>query len=280
VRERGGVDVVGGGGHVRPDDARPATYARQVGIVEDVLAEIDAAFAAAPRPSDDALLHDDCFDDNDIAGLYRFDHWRDVPDAVVSYEYAALSFLSPAGYRHFIPAYMSFALRELDSGENAVDSTIRSLGLDDWSDERMRAFTRSKWSLLDGAQRAAVLSFLRAVAALDDERDEDVARALPSWDGTDDGSADTPEAVAARAALAEADEAAVEAWFAEIDARDAYALGELELMDVLRVGARRYAVMATTLDGAYFTAVVELGDDGQLAILSDTVVRLPGLDDD
>jgi hypothetical protein len=34
-------------------------------------------------------------------------------------------------------------------------------------------------------------------------------------------------------------------------------------MDVLRVGARRYAVMATTLDGAYFTAVVELGDDGR-----------------
>jgi predicted ABC-type ATPase len=47
VRKRGGADVVGGGGHEVPDDARPAPYARRVGIVEDVLAQIDAAFVHA-----------------------------------------------------------------------------------------------------------------------------------------------------------------------------------------------------------------------------------------
>jgi hypothetical protein len=251
-----------------------------VGIAEDALAEIDAAFAAAPRPPDDALLHDDCFDDNDIAGLYAFEHWRDVPDDVVRDEYAALSFLSPAGYRHFIAAYMSFALRHLDSGAAVVDSTIWSLALNDWSDERMRAFTRSKWSEFDDAQRAAVLSFLRAVASLDDERAGDVAGALPAWDGSDDGAGDTPEAVAARAAIAQAGEAAVEAWFDEVNARDEYALGELELMDVRRVGARRYALIAATLDGRFFSAFVELGDDAQVASVSHDVVALPGLDDD
>jgi hypothetical protein len=250
-----------------------------VGIAEDALAAIDAAFAGAPRPSDEALLHDDCFDDNDIVALYAFEHWRDVPDDVVRSEYAALSFLSPAGYRHFIAAYMSFALRHLGSGDAAVDSTIWSLGLDDYSDERMRAFTRSKWSDLDDAQRAAVLSFLRAVA-LDGEYAGDVARALPAWDGSDDGAGDTPAAVAERAAAAEAGEATVEAWFEGVNARDEFALGELELEDVRRAGARRYALLATTLDGRFFSAVVELGDDGQVASVSHSVMSLPGLDDD
>lgn len=230
-----------------------------MGIVDDVLTQIDAAFAAAPRPSDDDLLHDDCYDDNDIAALYAYADWRDVPDEVVAYEYAALSFLSPAGYRHFIPAYMSFALRHLDSGENSVDSTISSLGLDEWSDERMRAFTRSKWTGLDGAQRAAVLAFLHAVRSLDDERDADVARALPAWDGTDDGAGDTPEAVAARAADTAAGTETARAWFEELGARE-----ELELVDIRRVGARRYAVVASKPGGAFVHALVELGDDGEI----------------
>jgi hypothetical protein len=239
-----------------------------VGIVEDALAQIDAAFAAAPRPSDDALLHEDCFDDNDIAALYAFAHWRDVPDEVVVREYAALSFLSPAGYRQFIPAYMRFSLRHLDGGDAAVDSTIWSLGLDDYSDERMRAFTRSKWGELDAAQRAAVLAFLRAVGSLGCGREQDVARALPFWDGSDDGAGDSAAAVAARAEEAAAGRATVEAWFAQVEARDEYGLGALELMDIRRVGERRYAVVAAMADGAFFSAVVELGDDGRVASVS------------
>jgi hypothetical protein len=42
-------------------------------------------------------------------------------------EYAALSFPSPDGFRHFIPAYMGFTLRHLEGGAVAVDSTIWSL---------------------------------------------------------------------------------------------------------------------------------------------------------
>ena len=41
-------------------------------------------------------------------------------------ENAALSFLSPDGFRHFIPAYMGFTLRHLESGAAAVDSPIWS----------------------------------------------------------------------------------------------------------------------------------------------------------
>jgi hypothetical protein len=54
-------------------------------------------------------------------------------------EYAALSFLSPAGFRHFIPAYMRFTLRRLGSGAAAVNSTIWSLSPDFYADEAEQA---------------------------------------------------------------------------------------------------------------------------------------------
>jgi hypothetical protein len=99
-----------------------------------------------------------------------------LSDEMVEREYAALSFLSPAGFRHFIPAYMGFALRRLGSGAAAVDSTIWSLSPDSNPTEELREFARSKLALLDRPQRAAVVAFLEAAA-----EHEDARRALAWW---------------------------------------------------------------------------------------------------
>jgi hypothetical protein len=136
--------------------------------LEQALATIEAAFADAPRPPDGELLHERCYDDNDIAALYGVAHWRELDDATVEREYAALSFLSPAGFRHFIPAYLRFALRHLDSGAAAVDSTIWSLSPDRFDDPDLRAFARSKLEPLDERQRGAAVAFLEAVRDLGD----------------------------------------------------------------------------------------------------------------
>jgi len=66
--------------------------------LQQALDAIGAAFGDAPRPADAELLHERCFDDNDIAALYGVEHWRVLPDDVVEREYAALSFLSPAAW--------------------------------------------------------------------------------------------------------------------------------------------------------------------------------------
>src|SRR5215211_6132295 len=137
-------------------------------VLHETLAAIDAAFAGAPRPPDGELLHERCFDDNDIVALYGVAHWRELPDAVVEREYAALSFLSPAGFRHFIPAYMGFTLRNLGTGAAAVDSTIWSLEPDRYDDPALRDFARSKLEPLDTGQRAAAVAFLQAVRTLGD----------------------------------------------------------------------------------------------------------------
>ena len=138
-------------------------------MLEATLATIEAAFDDAPRPPDGELLHERCFDDNDIAALYAVAHWRELDDATIEREYAALSFLSPAGFRHFIPAYLRFALRHLDTGAAAVDSTIWSLSPPRYDDPGLQAFTESKLEPLDERQRAAAVAFLDAVCELGDD---------------------------------------------------------------------------------------------------------------
>ncbi len=150
--------------------------------MERVLAQIDAAFGDAPRPSDDDLLHERCMDDNDIVRLYPVGHWREMPDELVETEYAALSFLSPDGFRHFIPAYMGFALRHHGSGAAAVDSTIWSLAQVFYADAGLQDFVASKLAPLDESQRAAVVAFLEAVSELGDDYLADQAgKALSYW---------------------------------------------------------------------------------------------------
>jgi hypothetical protein len=150
--------------------------------VRRTLAQIEEAFADAPRPPNDELLHERCMDDNDIVHLYPVDHWREMPDDLVESEYAALSFLSPAGFRHFIPAYMGFALRHLASGAAAVDSTIWSLAPVFYDDAGIQEFVVSKLASLTESQRASVVAFLNAVRELgDDYVAEQATQALSYW---------------------------------------------------------------------------------------------------
>jgi hypothetical protein len=151
--------------------------------IEQVLALIDTGFAEVPRPPDEDLLHERCMDDNDIRALYAVAHWRDMPDSLVESEYAALSFLSPSGFRHFVAAYLRFALTNLESGAAAVDSTIWSLSPEFYDGQELREFVASKLVALDDGQRAAVIAFLEAVQAAGDEQDRGYAEtALRYWE--------------------------------------------------------------------------------------------------
>lgn len=150
---------------------------------DEAVAGLEAAFAGVPRPSNSELLHPQCYDDNDIADLYAYQDWRSVPDDVIENDYAALSFLSAAGYRFFIPAYLRFALRHPTSGTAVVDSTIWSF-IPEMYEGDLVAFTRSKHALLSTSERAAIE---RALEALSTEPDLDAAKALASWRASSSG---------------------------------------------------------------------------------------------
>jgi hypothetical protein len=143
----------------------------------EAIAEIEREFANVPRPSNEELLHPRCADDNDIVGLYSFRDWLAVPDDVIEGEYAALAFLSAAGYLFFIPAHLRFTLRHPESGAAVVDSTIWSL-MPEMYDGELVAFTRSKFAQLTDAERRAIG---RALEALAPEQDLGAAKPLASW---------------------------------------------------------------------------------------------------
>jgi hypothetical protein len=140
-----------------------------------VLDEIERVFADVPRPPNDELLHPQCFDDGDIRELYPITRWQDVPDAVVEREYAALSFLSAAGFRHFLPAYLRFVLTQDDEGQAVIGSTFAALDPDRY-DPELAAFQRSKYVLFSEPQRRAIAAFVRAFAD-----HEEIGGAVGAW---------------------------------------------------------------------------------------------------
>jgi hypothetical protein len=142
--------------------------------IAEVLEQIAQAFMHAPRPPDDELLHPESRDDSDIQALIGVPHWRELPDESIEYEYSALAFLGPAGFRYFLPAYLSWVLRHPDSGTAVVGSTIYALTPIEGGP--LREFMLSKYSLLDDAQRSAIVAFLRAMIPF-----EDVGPALDYW---------------------------------------------------------------------------------------------------
>jgi hypothetical protein len=142
------------------------------------LAMVEEAFRDVPRPRNEELLHADCFDESELVPLYAFGSWRGMTDADVVSNYTATSFLSAAGFRCFVPAYLSYALRNRQSAEACVSATIWHLDPALY-DEKIAAFTRSKFALFNGAQRAAVIAFLEAMLASDYA--DDAEHALKSW---------------------------------------------------------------------------------------------------
>lgn len=142
----------------------------------EIIERIHLAFAADRRPSNAALLHPDYRDDMDLQRLSEIGHWSEVPEEVVVTEYAALAFLSAEGFRHFIPAYMTWVLRHRDAGEAVVDATIWAF-LPELHPVALAPFVRSKWTALNGRQRAAVTAFLEAMT----DHHPDADAALSAW---------------------------------------------------------------------------------------------------
>ncbi len=148
-----------------------------------IIGEIENAFADVQHPGDHRLLHAQCMDDGDIADFYGGIHWRDVPDEIVERNNASLCFFSPEGYQFYLPAFLTWVLRNFATSNSfTVDSTIYSL---EPGSGKLADFARSKYSLLDRRQRAAVSDFLLYLKSHGQGLvDEDaVARALRVWQG-------------------------------------------------------------------------------------------------
>ena len=132
-------------------------------VLRSIADEIDQVFGDLPQPGDDELLHPDCMDDVDVAPFYGELARTDVTDTMVVTNYAALTGFSAKAFRYYLPAYLHWTLRNLDSCEYAGESTL--IALDPATDKEMlHEFRKSKFALFDKSQIAAVERFLWAVS--------------------------------------------------------------------------------------------------------------------
>ena len=103
-------------------------------------------------------------------------HWSELTWDEVQGSYAALGFLSPEGFAHFVPAFLLAVLEHPDSDAAVVDSTVWAF-LPSLHSVDLQPFVRSHWAALTAEQRAAVGLFLAAMAP----HQPDAARAAQEW---------------------------------------------------------------------------------------------------
>lgn len=137
----------------------------------DVIQEIERAFDGVTR-DDGITLHeavalDDYASDDGRAQARLLDtesRWQDVPDKDIEREYTIFSFLDDQGFRYYLPAYLTWALRNFEHTQSAsLDSIIFALEPSSYFPQRS--------TLFDHAQAAAIaraLEFLMTDPRFDD----------------------------------------------------------------------------------------------------------------
>ncbi len=134
--------------------------------MQQLVEEIRAAFEGAEPPADDRILHPDCRDDVDILEFYGGVRWQDMTDENVIYSYAAPTAFSAEAFRYYLPAFLIWTLKNLDSVEYASESIL--LALDPGTDkELLHDFRKSKFDAMTPDQVAVVRKFLWHVSEHD-----------------------------------------------------------------------------------------------------------------
>jgi hypothetical protein len=157
----------------------------------ELLAAIAAAFGDVQR-EDGVSLHEAYVIDNygteeeraEARALDTDQHWWEVPDADLEESYSALSFYDEKGFRYYLPAYMTWALRVLDQ-PNANTTSLDSLLFDltpcyGLFEERIK--------LLSPEQCKAVCRFLQYLVRYGHDYDEVAQGSLDRYWNTFDRS--------------------------------------------------------------------------------------------
>jgi hypothetical protein len=158
----------------------------------ELIGEITSAFSGVSREGGTTLHEAIAIDDMESAEEQRAARsldvelsWQDVPDADISDCSSALSFLDEKGFRYYIPAFMTYALKHWEDDEEAVLSTSVFHLLH----ERSKSLRQSDPASIagrynfTGAQVAAVARFLRFVLDFNEFRaTEATAGAVQKWE--------------------------------------------------------------------------------------------------
>jgi hypothetical protein len=82
--------------------------------VESLKAKVSAAFDGVPRPPAGGVVRCDCWECAGVAKSFAGRGWREVGAEVLEENYHTLPLLSPAAFRHFLPAYLLYSLEHFE----------------------------------------------------------------------------------------------------------------------------------------------------------------------
>ncbi|MBV9787195.1 MAG: hypothetical protein JOZ51_03410 [Chloroflexi bacterium] len=163
---------------VRPAETheQPPTGWRTIDDMSERLnLEIREAFAEVTRGAGVTLHEADVLDlygsNEERLAARQLDtdrHWYEVPDDLIARKSSALSFLDAAGFRYYLPAYLSWTLRNYDSSDsNSIHSLLFDLALRPWQEDRTHheSTARARFGLLTTIQSQVVCRALRFLVA-------------------------------------------------------------------------------------------------------------------
>lgn len=124
--------------------------------------QIEAAFADAIKPEDDRIGYDPHDGESqELAYAFKGKHWKDIPREDLQYN--SSTFLSPEGFRYYLPAYL---LAALDDHGDLLPRSVYGLMPDPPdrpSTDGLSEWQRTRFEPLSPLQKHAVRAFLEYV---------------------------------------------------------------------------------------------------------------------
>ncbi len=152
----------------------PAYEQRKLALIEEITAAFDGVSREDGVTLHEATVIDDYGSLEERAKAHKKDkesRWQDVPEDDIRFTDAVLSFLDPKGFHYYLPAYVVWYLRNMDSEEpgywsNTFDSVIFHLTVP--NDSARDDYYLSRFRLLTSPQSKAIARFLEFEAENED----------------------------------------------------------------------------------------------------------------
>jgi len=141
--------------------------------IETIIEAVCEAFRYVKRPSTSDLVHfpntgDEIWIESFLGNEET--SWCEVAADQIEKESSALTVFSPAAFQYYLPAYMTWVLRNYEiSRSNTVNHVLYDLDVTDTSADSHQIWMQ-RFSRLSKAQGNAVLQFLTFMSQLPDER--------------------------------------------------------------------------------------------------------------
>ncbi|MCF2145864.1 hypothetical protein IQ276_005190 [Desmonostoc muscorum LEGE 12446] len=129
---------------------------------EKLILDIEKAFSNVEYPGDDEIVYDNTgyhLECNEIKEVLKGKDWRSLSLDMLRYHAEGLFFLTPEGYRFYLPAYLLASIRSYREADMIPTTIVHSLNAPQEQDSEMAPFS-SRISNFNQDQKTVIKRFL------------------------------------------------------------------------------------------------------------------------